>query len=337
MALGAAGVVALAAAGAGLAAADGGPDEPAADAGATATARIERRNLVEVATTSGTLGYADARDVANRLPGTITWQPDAGTIVHPGERLLAVDDEPVILLDGTLPAFRDLNGNYEGRDVRQLERNLRALGYDPDHDMTVNQEWTSATTDAVQRLQEDVGLPETGVLEFGRVVFEPGVRRVGAAHGAGFETTSRRREVTVDVDTNDAALVEIGARVSVELPTGDRRRGRISDVGATATATDPDAPDAGATIPVTITLRGGAVGFDQAPVIVEFEQERATHVLAIPVTALLARPGGAFAVAVVDGDRHRIVEVEPGLYTTGYVEISGDVHAGDVVTDAAVE
>src|SRR5262245_40638759 len=141
MALGAAGVVALAALGAGLAVADDGPSAPTTQI-TPSLAAIERRDLVETATTSGTLGYADARDVANRLPGTVTWQPDAGAIVHPGERLLAVDDEPVLLLDGRIPAFRALDGNHEGRDVRQLERNLRALGYDPDHAMTIDEDWT---------------------------------------------------------------------------------------------------------------------------------------------------------------------------------------------------
>ena len=67
------------------------------------------------------------------------------------------------LLYGRLPAWRPLSvGVDDGPDVRQLERNLVALGHDPDRDITVDDHFTRATRAAVRRWQEAAGLEETG-------------------------------------------------------------------------------------------------------------------------------------------------------------------------------
>jgi multidrug efflux pump subunit AcrA (membrane-fusion protein) len=113
--------------------------------------------------------------------------------------------------------------------------------------------------------------------------------------------------------------------VTVEMPNGREARGRITDVGEVATRGSEEGAEP--TIEVTIALRGRAArgtGLDQAPVDVGFAVERRDGVLAVPVTALLARAGGSFAVEVVDaaGGR-RIVPVEPGLYADDWVEVEG--------------
>ena len=77
-------------------------------------------------------------------------------MIRRGQSLYGVDDEPAaFLLYGSLPAWRDFApGMTDGEDVRQLERNLRALGYDPG-DMTSTTTGTGRPTAAVERFQDD--------------------------------------------------------------------------------------------------------------------------------------------------------------------------------------
>ena len=96
-------------------------------------------------------------------------------------------------------------------------------------------------------------------------------------------------------------------------------------------------PTAGSsTIPVTITLSGHntGAGLDQAAVSVNFVQQKATNVLSVPVTALLATGGGNYAVQEAAAP-HTLLPVTTGLFAAGYVEISGSgIYPGLAVTDS---
>src|ERR1700739_603094 len=74
----------------------------------SATATVERGDLVATDTEAGTLSYAGAQTVYDRLSGTITWLPQVGETIKPGEALFRVDGRPVVLMDGASPAFREL-------------------------------------------------------------------------------------------------------------------------------------------------------------------------------------------------------------------------------------
>jgi hypothetical protein len=309
------------------------------DAGATrndaptATAAVERRDLVDRESIDGTLGYADATPLRAGAVGTLTEIRESGDVVRRGESLYDVEDQQAAwLLYGELPAWRDFTpGMSDGDDILQLERNLRKLGYDPEGDMTVDDEWTWATTAAVERFQDDHAVTEDGSLGQGEVVFRPGPSRVGelkaavgqeVAPGAALgELSSTIREVTVDLEADRQELVHAGDDVTVEMPNGKTARGRITEVGKVASR--PASEDAEPTIEVTIALRGREArgsGLDQAPVDVGFASERRKDVLAVPINALLARSGGGFAVETSDG---RLVPVEAGMYAEDYVEVSG--------------
>jgi peptidoglycan hydrolase-like protein with peptidoglycan-binding domain len=157
----------------------GGSEESAsAEESGVPTAPVERRDLAERVSVDGTLGYAGSAEVITRMAGTITWLPAAGAVIGRGDRLLEVDGEPVLLMYGSVPAYRDLaSGVSDGPDVRELERNLSGLGYDPGE---IDDSFTSTTAGAVAEWQEDLGLEQTGEVELGRVVFLSGERRVSS-------------------------------------------------------------------------------------------------------------------------------------------------------------
>jgi hypothetical protein len=164
-------VVVAIVAGAGSSSPGSGGGNSADSSGATA---VQRRDLVETDTESGTLGYANSQTVYNRLSGTITWLPSVGHVIKPGQALFKVGGEPVLLMDGTTPAYRELSASdTPGQDILQLNRNLVALGFNPDG-ITVDDTWQTATTVGVDAVQAALGETETGSLSLGEVVFLPG-------------------------------------------------------------------------------------------------------------------------------------------------------------------
>ncbi|HEV8053574.1 MAG TPA: hypothetical protein VGP30_01960, partial [Candidatus Limnocylindrales bacterium] len=112
----------------------GGGEASAQDAASsvTETAAVARRDLIQRDTVQGTLTYTDARNVPNYRQGTVTRLPEEGVTLARGAVLYRVDTKPVVLLYGAQPAWRTLAGRADGADVRQLELNLRELGYDKD-------------------------------------------------------------------------------------------------------------------------------------------------------------------------------------------------------------
>jgi len=137
-------------------------------------ATVERRDLAETHTELGTLSYANPRTVYNRLSGTFTWLPSVGEVIKPGQTLYEVNAQPVIVMDGTIPAYRDLTASdSDGLDILQLNRNLVELGFNPDG-IVIDDAWQPATAAGVQALQASLGEAETGILTLGRIVFLPG-------------------------------------------------------------------------------------------------------------------------------------------------------------------
>lgn len=116
------------------------------------------------------VSWAAAPIGVNGFAGTLTSLAidDGGSAVNSGDTLYTVDLSPVVAMEGTVPAFRDLGVGSEGPDVRQLQAFLTESGYlsgEPDG------EFGRATASAVNAWLKSLGLPQTATVPLGRVVF----------------------------------------------------------------------------------------------------------------------------------------------------------------------
>jgi peptidoglycan hydrolase-like protein with peptidoglycan-binding domain len=301
-----------------------------------ATGTVTRGDLIDTETVDGTLGYGDERALVGAASGTVTWIAGVGATVKRGGRLYDLNNEPVTLMYGDEPMYRTLSeGTSDGPDVKQLERNLDALGYGAG--VTVDDHFTAATASAVEKWQQDRGLEQTGAVDGAQVIFAPGAVRIterkaelGGRTVAGkpvFEVTGTERQIRVDLDTDDQQLARKGAAVTVELPGGKTASGRITKVGTVAVTKKPGSSSSSteSTIEVDIALDDpkDAGRLDKAPVSVELQSERHENVLSVPVEALLALREGGYGVQVVRDGRADVVPVRTGLYAQGRVEVGG--------------
>ncbi|MDG6107587.1 peptidoglycan-binding protein [Dactylosporangium aurantiacum] len=319
---------------------------PATERTPPASTTITRGTLTQTEDVDGTLDYGPATTVAGRLPGMITGLPAEGGTVQRGQPLYHVDGLPVLLMYATAPLFRALRAGDKGADVTAFESNLAALGYGG---FTVDDTYTAATASAVRDWQERLGLPETGVVELGRVVTAPAAVRVGAvkahlgdnATGPVLEWTGQTRQVTVRLDVTRQSLATVGDQATVKLPDGATVPGTITAIGAVATAQPaPQGQSPVVTVDVTVSLPPDAQprlgAYSSAPVDVTLVAERRDDVLIVPVSALVALAEGGYGLQLLDGGSVRTVAVTTGLFADGRVEVSGPgISAGLTVGTAA--
>jgi len=331
---------------------------PAASSGAgheapPATQPVVRQNLAATTPETATLGYAGLYTVTGQGGGTLTWLPPAGQVIRQGQVLYKTDNgSPVVLLYGTVPAWRPLDEGIAGADVSQLNHDLVRLGYVGRADIAAlgwdYYSWETAY--GVQLLEEHlrVSFPP-GSLSLGQVVFKPEALRVsqvtgslgGPASGPVLTATSDRHVVTIPLDASMQSEVKAGDTVSITLPDGTTTPGVVSSVGTVATTTPGSGGSPATTIPVQVTLTdpGTAGTLDQAPVTVNLTTESSPGpVLAVPVTALVAQSPGGYAVEVVGpGHTRRYVPVTPGIFdgANGLVQVTGALRPGQRVVVAA--
>lgn len=339
----------------------------------TSLQAVSRQDLSSQTQVSATLGYGRNYTVVNQAdssattsgsaqPGVssaiYTMLPAIGKVVSQGKVLYRVNGGPVILLRGTIPAYRSLSEGMTGRDVEELNADLVALGYATTSQLDPSSDYfSSETAYALERLQAHLGVTQNGSLAIGQAVFLPTAARVtsvsatlgGPAQGGTtvLDATSTARQVSIALDASDQAEVAVGDHVTITLPNNLTTPGVISSVGTVATS--PPSADNGSaaasssqsssTPTITVLVRptdAAATGsWDQAPVNVTITTGTVRDALVVPVDALLARSNGGYAVEVAGaGGLRHLVAVSLGLFddADGLVQVTGsDLEAGQQV------
>jgi hypothetical protein len=332
----------------------------------TSTWTVTRQSLTSQTQEDATLGDAGSYSVVNQAQGSVgssgssgtgggtyTSLPAVGQVVRQGRVLYAVSGDPVVLLYGATPAYRDLAEGDTGPDVTELNTDLVTLGYLSAVDLGARSGWdyySSETAYGVELLQHHLGVTQTGSLALGQAVFLPGPIEVtgygtdtvlGGTATAGavvLTASSTTPVVTIDLDAADQSEVHAGQPVSVTLPSGATTPGVVSSVSNVATSSsgspgssgssssgnsssssssDEGSSGTAATVTVEVSLDHpkAAGSLNQAPVEVTITTGSASNALVVPVDALLAQGSGGYAVEVIgSGGRRRLVAVTPGVF-----------------------
>jgi hypothetical protein len=348
----------------------------------TSTATVTRRSLTSQSVVNATLGDAGTWTVVvpqgSSLPsssasgsgsGTFTWLPAVGNTVRQGHVIYRVSGSPTVLLYGNVPAYRDLSEGLTGPDVTELNKDLVKLGYATAAALGPRAGWdyySAETVYAVEQLQAELGLTETGTLSLGEAISLPGPALItawGATTTLGGAATpgtvvatasSTTPVVTIDLDAGMQSEVKAGEPVSITLPDGSTTPGIITQISRVASSSSDSSsgssgsqgssgsspngsgsPGAGATITVLASLKDpkAAAELNSAPVTVTITAGSAANALTVPVDALLAQTGGGYAVEVTGPGGHHLVRVTPGLFddAAGLVQVTGGLTPGQHV------
>lgn len=316
------------------------PDDPLADAGEAVTYEVVVQTLGQSLRFTAVAEWQTVPLGRAWADGVVTAvEVGAGDTVEPGQILFRVDQRPVVIASGSVPAFRDLEAGAIGADVAQLEALLKVLGVLEEEP---NDTFDEATSLAVRAWQRSLEMPDDGIVRQGDVLYTPQLPvrvvptealAVGAPLAGGEVVINRlatQPDVLVPLTLEQRSLVPLTGTVFLTYP-----RGTWEAIIARAEETDEQglerlnlvlvAPDGGPVCGDTCPEWISAMGRTNFPADIVVTPEMTGPV--VPVAAIVTDAGGGHAVELADGTS---VPVEVLVSTGGLAVVSG-VKAGDVV------
>jgi hypothetical protein len=114
--------------------------------------------------------------------------------------------------------------------------------------------------------------------------------------------------------------------VSIVLPTQTRTPGTVAAIGpAPAPASGGGSAGQASSVLTVTPMHPGVTGTGAAvPVQISLTIQSMRHVLAVPVSALLAFEDGGYGLEIVlPSGRHHLIRVATGIFAGGMVQVSG--------------
>lgn len=298
------------------------------------TVEVERRDLTVDHEAAGSIVPHNSFDVESPTSGTVLSTLGPGMTVSAGTIIATVDDQVVVAIDGATPMYRDLTVGDEGPDVAQFEAAIVGFGFDPDGNVTVDDEYTAATASMVRDWQASIGIADTGVVQASTVVALPEPMRVNAVVTATGGQVAEGDPII--------ALATHGQVVEALVPIADATTLAVDDavILRLPDRTELDGTVQAVTLGTDTTVRSVAIGFDDPDLVPSLDgvtiDIRWTDLVVEDATTLPADvfrhlDSGIYVVDVLSTDGTiSAVPVEPGAAVGSLIDVSG-VPAGAAV------
>ncbi|MDR1447647.1 MAG: peptidoglycan-binding protein [Candidatus Ancillula sp.] len=273
-----------------------------------------------------------------------------GDEINAGTVLADVNEKPVIVMQGDITMYRDIHPGIEGTDVKQLQENLRNLGF---YHGAISGVYNSATWSAVEQFYKNKGykpdmldVPTTPEQQKADPNVQPTKAPIvpktqlqfikqapchvsSVASDVGFGVpevvailTPTALEVQASVPSNQEALIHKGDAVSLYLSDANVVPGKVGDKTA-AKDGDKDSGAANFTlipdqaIPFDMTDKDIKVTFTTA--------STADKVFTVPLGAISSDASGTTYINLVgDNDAITRVNAKTGVSGNGEVQITPD-------------
>lgn len=264
-----------------------------------------------------TADWSTVRRLYAPASGIVTEAVSSPGFLHAGDILMRINERPLVVVPGEIPAYRPLEAGLEGRDVAALQRYLGQAGFVVDAAL---ERFTAVTAAAVRAWQRSLGLPPTGVVRLGDVLFVPpegfegptrwvGEVATGATIAAGtpiIEVLSRQPVLSMELGSAAPSQLVPGLRGEALFPNGSHRPVVLAAIESTPgqvlarLAPEPEPLCRGEECLELVPL-GGGTGVSVDWIIVP-----ETSGALVPVGALQSDAAGVSFVQLSDGSRRPV-------------------------------
>jgi peptidoglycan hydrolase-like protein with peptidoglycan-binding domain len=252
---------------------------------------------------------------------------DGAATVDVGDTLFRVDERPIVVAEGAIPFYRDLQAGARGRDVAQLQGLLAALGH---FEGAQDGVFGAGTRAAVRAWERELELSPSGVVPLGMLVAVPSLPAdvaladdllVGAVLGGrekAVHALAAEPAFTLVLGADQRGLVPLDADVVVAYG-GEHWPARMTDAAENQNG-ELEVRLAGPSGPVCGDRCAEAVpGSDRVTFPAEVVVVPETTGPAVPVGAIQTTPDGDATVRLADGSV-RSVEVRASVRGMAVVE-----------------